>query len=130
VLSGELRRIYERAVYEVDLEAGRVLFRIGHAPQGGSFATTLAIVTAWNPGDLRPSAPVNERANARLAAEIEGRGWRYFSALGRSTDAAHGEPSFAVADISRIEAIALGRRYAQAAVFYWDGREASILSCV
>lgn len=129
MLPAELRLIYERAVYEAELEAGWVCFRVAHKPEGEVIAQTLAIITAWNPAELHPERAVNERANAQLAADIEQRGWRACRASGRSVDGSHAEPSFAVANISRVEALALGRRYAQAAVFYWDGIEAVILSC-
>lgn len=126
---GGLRETYERAVYEAELDTGHVIFRIGRPPQGPAPAGTLAIVTAWNPAHERPGDPANKKANACLAAEIERRGLRSRPALGRSEDGAHVEASFAVADIAREEAVALGRRFGQAAVFYWDGAEARILPC-
>lgn len=129
MLSTEMRRIYERAVYEAELQTGRIRFRVARRPEGDAPAATVAIVTAWNPAELRPERAVNERANARLAADIEQHGRRAYRARGRSVDARHVEPSFAVVDVSPREALAWGRRYAQAAVFYWDGQEACILSC-
>ncbi|MGH8162144.1 MAG: DUF3293 domain-containing protein [Gammaproteobacteria bacterium] len=129
MLAARLRVIYECAVYEAELEGGHALFRVGRTPEGVAPTETLAIVTAWNPADLRPERAVNERANASLAAAIEHGGFGYFPAVGRNSSRTHVEPSFAVVGISRTEALALGRRYAQAAVFFWDGAEASILSC-
>ncbi len=128
-LAHTLREAYERAVYEAELRTGHVVFRIGRAPQGPAPDGTLAVVTAWNPAHERPGDPANRKANASLAAEIERRGLRHRPALGRSDDGAHVESSFAVAGISREQAVALGRRFNQAAVFFWDGAEASILSC-
>src|SRR5699024_4627256 len=130
MLPAELRLIYELAVYEAELEAGPVRFRVAADPEGFAPSVTLAIVTAWNPGELRPERAVNERANARLFAELEQGGRRAFPARGRDVRGRHVEPSFAVVGLSPREAVALGRRYAQAAVFYWDGHEASILSCL
>lgn len=126
----ELRRIYERAVYEAELDGRRVVFHFETVSEGEAPVETLAIITAWNPAELRPEQAVNERANARLATEIERGGRRAFPARGRNVSGTHVEPSFAVVNIDRREAVALGRRYAQAAVFYWDGREASIISCL
>lgn len=128
-LSHALWETYERAVYEAELETGHVIFRVGRTPQGQAPDSALAIVTAWNPAHERPGDPANRKANARLAAEIERRGFRHRPALGRSEDGAHVEPSFAVTDVTRAEAAILGRRFEQAAVFYWDGAEAQILSC-
>jgi hypothetical protein len=130
MLSVELRGIYERAVYEAELDSGVVRFRVSAHSEGQLPEVSLAIVTAWNPGELRPERAVNERANAGLAEELVREGRRFFSARGRDESASHLEPSFAVIDITRAEAVSLGRRYAQAAVFFWDGREAAILSCL
>lgn len=128
-LACELLETYERAVYEADLAGGRVVFRPGRTPEGRAPKTPLAILTAWNPGHERPGLQANERANVRLAAEIRRRGFVRFPARGRSEVGTHMEPSFAVADISRREAIAIAREFHQAAIFYWDGERAWILSC-
>ena len=130
MLSAELRLIYETAVYEAKFQSGVVRFRVAAAPEGRLAAQTLAIVTAWNAGELRPERAVNERANAKLAEELANMGKQVFPASGRDVAGMHVEPSFAVVDISREEAVRLGRRYAQAAVFFWDGYEAAILSCL
>ncbi|MGH8274855.1 MAG: DUF3293 domain-containing protein [Gammaproteobacteria bacterium] len=124
-----LREAYENAVYEADLADGTAVFRIGKAPEGAAPGEPLAILTAWNPAQDLPGGEANERANARLAAEIERHGFTHYPALGRSEDGSHAEASFAVPGISRASARALGSRFSQAAIFYWDGVEARVLSC-
>lgn len=129
VLPEDLRGTYERAVYEAELDAGHVVFRIGQEPRGAAPPTSLAILTAWNPGHERPGEGFNRMANERLAAEIKKRGYACHPATGRTEDGMHDEPSFAVPGISIEEAAKLGRRFRQAAFFYWDGTSARILSC-
>lgn len=128
-LPEDLRDTYERAVYEADLEGAHVTFRIGRTPAGTAPPSSLAILTAWNPGYERPGEGINRKANERLAAEIDKRGYKRYPATGRTEDGLHDEPSFAVPDIAREEAAAIGRRFRQAAFFYWDGSSAGIFSC-
>lgn len=128
-LPQELREIYERAVYEAELDAGRVVFRIGSAPEGPAPQQPLAILTGWNPGYERPGDGFNRRANERLAAELEKRGYRYVPAHGRTEDDTHNEPSLAALGIPLEEAAELGRMFRQAAFFYWDRVTARILPC-
>lgn len=113
-----LRRAYLDATYEVDFASGIRPFRheSGSAP-GPAFA----IVTAWNPGESRPSPAENEASNARLAARLDDDGYCYVSARGFDDGRSHEEPSFAVLGIEEDEALALAREFRQAAIFWWDG---------
>jgi len=122
-----LEAVYNAAVYEADLPAGRVTFRTGAPPQGPAPAQTLAILTGWNPGHARPGEAANRAANARLAAELHRAGHVAYPACGRSPDGRHAEPSFAVTGIGAEAALALAGRFGQAAILYWDGRAARIL---
>lgn len=124
-----LRCAYECAVYVAELPAGKVEFRLEHAPYGPAPDTPLAIVTAWNPGILRPSGAVNKAANRQLEAALKESGRKYFPACGHSQDKSYMEPSFAVSGITPRAAVGLGRAFGQAAVFYWDGSNARLLWC-
>lgn len=122
-----LARLYEQAVYMVELPTGQVEFRVGAAPDGPLPEGPLAIVTAWNPGLERPSEADNRKANERLRKVLNQNGWIFYPACGRSEDGRHGEPSFAVMDIEPEQALALARQFEQAAVLYWDGVRARLL---
>ncbi len=124
-----LARAYENAVYVAELPPGRVEFRLHASPRGPAPATPLAIITAWNPGVERPSETANKEANLRLESALEEARWPYYPASGRSEDGTHAEPSYAVAGIDPAAALDLARAFRQAAVFYWDGREPSLLWC-
>lgn len=127
--SASLARAYESAVYVAELPEGKVEFRIGAAPAGPVPDTSLAIITAWNPGTGRPAEAVNESANRQLEAALLRAGWTYYPALGRNEEGTHLEPSFAVLQIASGPALALAQEFRQAAIFYWNGRDARLLWC-
>lgn len=127
-LPRDLREIYERAVYEAELEGGKVVFRIGQEAQGAVPAEKLVILTGWNPGYERPGLGFNRQANERLASELQRRGHQYYPALGRTDDNSHDEPSIAVLGMFPEEAAELARMFRQAAFFYWDGAMARVMA--
>ena len=112
-----LEQPYSDAIYEVDLPAGTVAFRVG-APAPPALPRLLALITAWNPGAARPGEAENRAANLRLEAEITRHGWTWFPARGRNAAATHVEPSFAIRDIRPGDALALARQFGQAAIVF------------
>ncbi len=123
---------YEQALYEVQLTTGIITFRVAAAPLGDLRplrGRSVTVVTAYNPGHDRPSEAENQRANGRLLSEIAARRWEHYPALGSSPDRSHVEPSLALLDLSEAESCALGQRYRQAAVFYWDGAAGRLIWC-
>ena len=128
----DLRRTFERSLYDVCLPGGTVTLMVRRAPIGTSGPIRdrpLVIVTAYNPGHERPGEEANRAANKRLRAEIERRGWTWCPAVGYSPERDHEEPSFAVLDVGEAEARELGRLFGQAAVLVWDGRRARLAWC-
>jgi hypothetical protein len=123
-----LEQLYRDALYEVDCPTGTIIVRIGEAAPTG-LPVPLAVVTAWNPGAARPGEAENQAANRRLEAEITRRGWRWLPARGRNAAATHVEPSFAIMDITREGALALGRQFGQAAIVFVDSKGVSLLWC-
>jgi hypothetical protein len=79
-----------------------------------------AILTAFNPGGRVRSAARNAAASARLFAELRRLDPHARAATGESLDGAHREPGLAVR-IPLDRARAIGRRYGQAAIFWFDG---------
>ncbi len=124
-----LLRAYEQAVYTAELPAGHVELRVHARPTGPVPDSSLAIVTAWNPGTKRPAEAENRKANDRLYAALRAGGWSFHPAGGRSADGTHVEPSFAVLGIDADSALALARQFDQAAILYWDGAAARLLWC-
>jgi hypothetical protein len=129
-LPPNLIRAYKETHYVVDFDGEkRTLFRVDCVPLGIAPATSVTIITAWNPGLQRPNDAQNQAANAQLEASLHARQYTFFPAVGQSADGMHTEPSFAVLSLTEAEALALGREFGQAAVLYWDGTQAKLLWC-
>ncbi len=88
-----------------------------------------AIVTACDPGDRGCSETTNQQADRGLVADLDRHGWCRFRVVGGSPDFQHQEPGWAVATGSVAEALALGRRWGQAAVFWVDHDALSLVDC-
>lgn len=136
----DLRAVYEAAIYEVHFPGRTVHFRVGDpAPEP---VEPFAIITAWNPGHERPSRAENDAANQRLEADLRAAGLRYLRSLSfertpelptpegpnvpTPEELHHAEPGFAVFGIDIEAALALARRYRQAAILCCDGRRAEL----
>lgn len=117
----ELAQAYAETLFIIETGVRQTITcEVGKAPPSPLPADTVAVITAWNPGLNRPTERDNRAANQRLEPAVEELGYAYLPAVGRSRDGAHEEPSIAVLDISRADAISLGSRFGQAAIF-WVG---------
>jgi hypothetical protein len=94
------------------------------ALRSGSFA----IVTAWNPEGITVSSEINEIADAVLHRELEELGLTPFRVTGCSPDLSHREPGWA-AVLSKLEAIALGRRHRQLGIWQVVDDELILVDC-
>jgi hypothetical protein len=121
-----LESVYREAIFEVDFEGGREQFVVGTT---GSLRPPFFGITAYNAGFERPTLEENEAANRELVRMITELGVPFWPAVGRDRESTHVEPSFAVFGISEETAIALARRFRQAAVVHWDGERARMLWC-
>ena len=88
------------------------------------------VITAWNPGDERPSSEINEVRNQELRAEISARGLEALEALGSDPNSPHAEKSWAVVGMTDDTAIELGRKYGQVAVFFITRARQWVLGCL
>ncbi|PAW69482.1 MAG: hypothetical protein B9S38_09755 [Verrucomicrobiia bacterium Tous-C4TDCM] len=87
-----------------------------------------AIITAWNPEGLMADDVDNETADRILKLELDDLGLAPFRATGCSPDLSHREPGWAVV-LSKVEAIALGRRYRQLAVWRIEDDALILIDC-
>ena len=87
------------------------------------------VITAWNPGDERPSREVNDRANEALRADLVAAGCAPVPAIGSDPASDHAEESWAVTGLSDAQACALGRKYGQWAVFRIDADAQTVVGC-
>lgn len=89
---------------------------------------TFAIVTAWNAEGVTIDDAANEIADHVLRRELLDLGLPHFRVTGCSPDLTHREPGWAVA-ISKVEAIGLGRRHRQLAVWRIKDDELILIDC-
>ncbi|MCC7465504.1 MAG: DUF3293 domain-containing protein [Saprospiraceae bacterium] len=82
--------------------------------------SSLAIVTACNPGSVLLEDAENRRRNAALEQDIRLLGLPFGPALNQSAEGEWPEPGFWIAGISLEEAVALGVRFGQNGVV-WVG---------
>ncbi len=87
------------------------------------------VLTAWNPGAVRPSDAVNRAANERLRAHLVDLGHEPVPALGADPDSAHAEESWAVVGLSDDAARRVGAAFDQVAVFRVTASELAVLAC-
>ncbi len=97
-----------------------------HFEQQISFSS-FAIITAWNPKSELLSKKDNDRSNQYLAQEISHTCWCEIQVGNK--DFSWMEASFAV-QITADEAIKLGRKYQQNAVYFIEGEELLLLPCI
>jgi hypothetical protein len=88
------------------------------------------VITAWNPGDERPSSEVNDTQNNQLLADISAMGLEVLEALGSDPNSTHAEKSWAVIGLTDKIAIELGKKYGQVAVFRITESQQSVLGCL
>lgn len=103
----------------ITAEAHEALKRLG-------FVDTFAVLTAYNPLDLPSREEEDQRRTRALEADVLALNCTYRSADGRSPDGRHRELGYAAA-MSRTDATRLAEQYKQAAFFWYDGAEFSIV---
>lgn len=87
------------------------------------------VITAWNPGDDRFDSVQNEERNQQLRAEIRALKCKVFPARGSDTESDYYEDSWASIGLSDEQAIDLGRKYEQVAIFRIDSSRQRVLGC-
>lgn len=88
------------------------------------------VITAWNPGDERPSGEMNDARNEQLRADILARELEAIQALGSDANSPYAEKSWAVVGMTDKDAIELGKKYSQVAVFRITEKQQSVLGCL
>jgi hypothetical protein len=91
---------------------------------------TLHVITAWNPGSRQATAAQNARQQGALEAAVAAQGLRWLPAVGRSPDGTWQEESMAIRDLPRADAVALGRRFGQRALYELSATGLTIVGCM
>ncbi len=92
-------------------------------------AAPVTVVTAWNPDSARLADDVNAARHRLLVRELATRGLDWLPATGRDVPGGHREEGVAVGGLPEDEALALGRRHGQAAVYRWTPAAWEVVSC-
>jgi hypothetical protein len=126
---------YRRTLLRIDVGARSLAVRLvpeDGVPSGGPWPFDLPVVvlTAWNPGSVAREPRDNALAQAALEAELRAVGLAVLPAEGIGEDSGWTEPSAAVPGLGLEDAVALGVRYGQRALYRLDAGGAEIIGCL
>ena len=111
----------------VSIEEGGRLVAVGESSMIRD--SIVYVITAWNPGDERPTRDQNDSANQRLLDLLVVRGLQPVRAIGVDPDSDHAEESWAVVGLDDHEARAIGASFGQVAVFRLADGMQTVLAC-
>jgi len=103
-------------------------FFLADAPSGG-WPHHFHIITAHNPGAI-VGADINAKADEELRKELNLAGSRCFRITGCSPDLTHREEGWGVAGLTDKEALTMGRKYGQNAIFIVTEGILSVIGCI
>jgi len=101
---------------------------LADTPSGG-WPQNFHIITAYNPGKM-VGAEINAKADEALRKELNLAGSGCFRITGCSQDLKHREPGWGVAGLSDEEAVQIGRKYGQNAIFRIDEKSLFVIGCL
>lgn len=101
---------------------------LAELPRGG-MPVRFGVVTACDPVGKPRADAENDTATATFQNELLREGVTFFPVTGGSPDFSHAEPGFGIVLGSLEEALALGRRWQQEAVFWVEYGEVLLCSC-
>lgn len=115
---------------------GEPVLRIHPAPTGKvgtwplRFTPPVFVITAWDPGLDRLEVVINRERQRALEADLRQLTADLWPAVGFDPDSKHYEEGVAVSGLHEEDAIRLGSRYGQNAIFAWTPTTWMILSCL
>jgi hypothetical protein len=90
----------------------------------------IAVITAHNPHGQLADPERNALAQARLEDDLTGRGLEWWPAAGADPTWEHVERSVAVPGLTEADALALGAKYEQEAIFVLTPASRKVIDCV
>jgi hypothetical protein len=121
-----LSEIYFRNIYEVELALNKhFTFSLIRYTSNPFFKRAFAIITAGNPNNQEFTSEENRKRNALLYKDLNSD--RVFKARGCYLE--HCEDGYLVYDLSLHDALVLGRKYEQVAIFYNDTNALMYVEC-
>lgn len=126
-----IRDAYLSVQLRLHLPAGLVVIEsaesgvaVGDAP-----SQPVHIVTAYNPHGRHANETENRRAQRPLLERLDARKASHHPAAGADPAWLHVEPSVAIVGLTRQEAVDLGWRFKQDAIFDWTTDSLTVVSC-
>ncbi len=124
--------LYRNTVVEAEVMPGAMVPITGPAAlEPWPFPGVVHVITGWNPQGVAFDAEHNERINRRIAEDIIAHGGRFVHGVGRAADDPEGyaEPSLVAWGLDRDEAVTMGYRASQDAIFEITDTEVRLVSC-
>jgi hypothetical protein len=90
----------------------------------------IAVMTAHNPGGITVEPAANARAQALLESEVTSRGHLWWPSAGADPSWTHVEDGVAIPGISEAEALELGAKFGQEAIFVLTPASRRVIDCV
>jgi hypothetical protein len=87
------------------------------------------VLTAWDPGGERPGDAVNRERQSSLQEDLRPLATGVWPAVGTDPLSGHREEGVAVSGLSEADAVAVGARYRQDAIFRWTPEAWVVVSC-
>lgn len=132
--AAELQRAYTASIVEVDLPEQTYCRSPSDSVSTEPYPHTLRphcwVITAHNPGSVLLTKESNAERHGQLMCDVVQTTLPYFTARGRSRDSSWQEASLAVVGLSEAEAMRLGRKYEQIAVFLMDSRGVRVVPVI
>lgn len=89
------------------------------------FDSPVHIITAYNPAGIEINGAANELTHQTLGVAVNG--YDTFPTVGSARDGSMAEPGYAVLGLELDEAIELGRRFGQVAIYRWTADALTIV---
>ena len=111
---------FARAIVRLDLSGGpEVLHPTKNGVSGRfPFDGSVHIITAYNRDGLEASDAANRAADQELEAALSDH--QTFRTVGSAPDGSFAEPGFGILDIEFQDALTLGARFGQVAIYRWS----------
>jgi hypothetical protein len=125
---------YARTVVEISGPASQTLI-VQPDPAGRAGAwpwpapDPVHVLTAWDPGGERPGDHVNRERQASLEGDLRPLAHGLWRTVGVDPVTGHREEGVAVTGLADTDAVTLGARYRQDAIFRWDPEAWVVVSC-
>lgn len=115
-----------RAIVRLELPNGPWVLHPADPSDTGDFPFSgpVHIITAYNPGGGATAESENQAATRELERTV--RQFDPFPTVGSAPDGSFAEPGFGLVGISHEEALALGTRFGQAAIYCWTAQHLAV----